>query len=283
MVVSLPVKVAMQEPRFLYEGDVWDAAITVSSVADVPVSGVIALQWEGGSAQVPVTVPAGETLTKVINVRIPDQTGDLTFTAAFIASEFSDAVRVTVPVYPAAQELTEAHSAVLHAGEDREALLKELRSRFVNVPGSAAILKEITVLDMVKDAIPSHVEPQGNDVLSLSEAWYVQLMANRLMTEEESASSSVEDLITKIMACRNSDGGFGWFEGMTSSPVITAVMLERFAKLRDRGFEVPDVTSSVKYLDANQFGDVRPSLLVRLALGCPVYAHPRYVCIRSFH
>ena len=258
MVVSLPVKVAMQEPRFLYEGDVWDAAITVSSVADAPVSGVIALQWDGGSAQVPVTVPAGETLTKVINVRIPDQTGDLTFTAAFIASEFSDAVRVTVPVYPAAQELTEAHSAVLHAGEDREALLKELRSRFVNVPGSAAILKEITVLDMVKDAIPSHVEPQGNDVLSLSEAWYVQRMANRLMTEEESASSSVEDLITKIMACRNSDGGFGWFEGMTSSPVITAVMLERFAKLRDRGFEVPDVTSSVKYLDANQFGDVRP-------------------------
>ncbi len=269
MVVSLPVKVAMQEPRFLYEGDVWDAAIEVSSVADVPVSGVIALQWEGGSAQVPVTVPAGETMTQVINVRIPDHvgndgasspapTGELTFTAAFIASEFSDAVRVTVPVYPAAQELTEAHSAVLHAGEDREALLQELRSRFVNVPGSAAILKEITVLDMVKDAIPSHVEPQGNDVLSLSEAWYVQLMANRLMTEEESASSSVENLITKIMACRNSDGGFGWFEGMTSSPVITAVMLERFAKLRDRGFSVPDVTSSVKYLDANQFGDVRP-------------------------
>lgn len=283
MVVSLPVKVAMQEPRFLYEGDVWDAAITVSSVADVPVSGVIALQWDGGSAQVPVTVPAGETMTRVINVRIPDHvgndgpsspapTGDLTFTAAFIASEFSDAVRVTVPVYPAAQELTEAHSAVLHADEDRDALLKELRSRFVNVPGSAAILKEITVLDMVKDAIPSHVEPQGNDVLSLSEAWYVQLMAGRLQIPDQVgndeapsgndesviAGSDRQSLLAKIMACRNSDGGFGWFEGMTSSPVITAVMLERFAKLRDRGFSVPDVTSSVKYLDANQFGDVRP-------------------------
>ena len=280
MVVSLPVKVAMQEPRFLYEGDVWDAAITVSSVADVPVSGVIALQWDGGSAQVPVTVPAGETLTKVINVAVPsvissEAEKSLTFTAAFIASEFSDAVRITVPVYPAAQELTEAHSAVLHAGEDRDALLRDLRSRFVNVPGNRAVLNEITVLDMVKDAIPSHVEPQGNDVLSLSEAWYVRLMANKLMTEEEalssaslrdpiranapeSASSSVEDLIAKILACRNADGGFGWFEGMTSSPVITAVMLERFAKLRDRGFSVPDVTSSVKYLDANQFGDVRP-------------------------
>ena len=262
MVVSLPVKVAMQEPRFLYEGDVWDAAVTVSSVADAPVSGVVALQWDGGSAQVPVTVPAGETMTKIIQVAVPSchsersEESSLTFTAAFIASEFSDAVRVTVPVYPAAQELTEAHSAVLHAGEDRDALLRELRSRFVNVPGSKAILKEITVLDMVKDAIPSHVEPQGNDVLSLSEAWYVRLMASRLNVCH--SEQSEESLLPKILACRNADGGFGWFEGMKSSPVITAVMLERFAKLRDRGFSVPDVTSSVKYLDANQFGNVRP-------------------------
>lgn len=256
MVVSIPVKVALQEPRFLYEGDVWDAAITVSSVADVPVSGVIALKWDGGSAQVPVTVPAGETMTKVIRVVVPSEAKEyIDFTAAFIASEFSDAVRVTVPVYPAAQTLTEAHSAVLHAGEDREALLKELRSRFVNVPGSAAILKEITVLDMVKDAIPSHVEPQGNDVLSLSEAWYVRLMASELGMPNQAGD---DELLDKILACRNADGGFGWFEGMKSSPVITAVMLERFAKLRDRGLSVPDLTSSVKYLDKTQFGDSHP-------------------------
>ena len=261
MVVSIPVKVAMQEPRFLYEGDIWNAAITVSSVADAPVSGAIALQWDGGSARVPVTVPAGETMTEVINVAVPSchsERGEesLTFTAAFIAEDFSDAVRVSVPVYPAAQELTEAHSAVLHAGEDREALLRDLRSRFVNVPGDAALLKEITVLDMVKDAIPSHVEPQGNDVLSLSEAWYVRLMASRLNVCHSERGE--ESLLPKILACRNLDGGFGWFEGMSSSPIITAVLLERMAKLRDRGFSVPDVTSSVKYLDANQFGAVRP-------------------------
>ncbi|MBQ9411027.1 MAG: hypothetical protein IJU21_05405, partial [Bacteroidales bacterium] len=266
MVVSIPVKVALQEPRFLYEGDVWNAAITVSSVADAPVSGTVALQWEGGSASVPVTVPAGETVTKVIPVKIPDKVGnDVPFTAAFIAPDFSDAVRVTVPVYPAAQELTEAHSAVLHAGEDREALLKELRSRFVNVPGTEALLKEITVLDMVKDAIPSHVEPSGNDVLSLSEAWYVGLMASRLQIPDQVGNDEAviagpdrQSLLQKILSCRNADGGFGWFEGMKSSPIMTAVLLERFAKLRDRGFSVPDLTSSVKYLDANQLGPVRP-------------------------
>ncbi|MEE3465384.1 MAG: hypothetical protein VZQ48_01390, partial [Candidatus Cryptobacteroides sp.] len=62
----------------------------------------------------------------------------------------------------------------------------------------------------------------------------------------------------KILSCRNEDGGFGWFEGMHSSPAITAVMLERMAKLRDRGFEVPEMTSAVKYLDTVQFGTERP-------------------------
>ena len=146
----------------------------------------------------------------------------------------------------------------------RDALLAELRSRFVNVPASQATLKEITVLDMVKDAIPSHVDPKNNDVLSLSEAWYVRLMAARLngdgrvSAEEGVAPEGVDNLLEKILACRNADGGFGWFEGMKSSPVITAVLLERFAALRARGFEVPDMTSSVKFLDKNQFGTVQP-------------------------
>ena len=113
---------------------------------------------------------------------------------------------------------------------------------------------------MVRDAIPSHVEPQGKDVLSLSEAWYVSLLASRLgvVISSEAAGGVEKSLLQKILSCRNADGGFGWFEGMHSSPVITAVMLERMAKLRDRGFEVPEMTSAVKYLDTMQFGAERP-------------------------
>ena len=67
-----------------------------------------------------------------------------------------------------------------------------------------------------------------------------------------------EEVLRQVLACRNADGGFAWFEGMHSSPVITAVVLQRFAKLRAHGFEVPDVTSSVKYLDNNHFADELP-------------------------
>ena len=246
MVVSLPVKVSIKEPRYLYVGDRYEAAVTVSSVADAPVSGVLSFMAGDHVQQLRVEVPAGGTVTHMFPVSCASDS-ELTLTASFKAADFSDAVRVKVPVYPAAQQLTESHSGVLLAGMDREALLRELRSRFVNVPGASASLREISVREMVEAALPSHVEPSGNDVLSLSEAWYVSRLCNL-----------ESDLLERILACRNADGGFGWFEGMTSSPVITAVLLERFARLRDRGFEVPDMTATVKYLDKNQFGTVQP-------------------------
>ena len=289
MVVSVPVKVSLVEPRFLYEGDVYDAAVTVSSISDKPVSGtlVLVLSEPGkpvSSQMVPVTVQPGASVSHRFRITAPSfipsdlsvisgsssvipssssvipSEASVSLKAIFRAEAFSDAVQVTVPVLPSAQTLTEAHSAVLLDGMDREALLQHLRSQFVNLPASAATLREITVLDMVRDAIPSHVEPKGKDVLSLSEAWYVSLLASRLgvVISSEAAGGVEKSLLQKILSCRNADGGFGWFEGMHSSPAITAVMLERMAKLRDRGFEVPEMASAVKYLDTMQFGTERP-------------------------
>ena len=279
MLVSLPVKVSLAEPRFLYEGDVYEAAVTVSSVADTPVSGVIVFHAGESVQQLPVTVAPGATEThRFLCHSERSEESALLLQASFVASDFSDAVQVRVPVYPAAQQLTEAHSAVLRDAMSREALLSELRSRFVNVPASQATLKEITVLDMVKDAIPSHVEPRANDVLSLSEAWYIRLMASRMPVPSECGEESVstDALLEKILACRNGDGGFSWFEGMPSNAIITAVLLERFALLRDRGFDVPDMTSAVKFLDNKQFGTSFP-------VWCGWVSDAQYMRVRALY
>ena len=264
MVVSVPVKVAVVEPKFLYVGDTYEMAVSVSSNTDKPVSGQLYLyvypsgEYEGKEAvsvqRIAMTVPAGGTESHRFPVRVPDLE-TIGFKAVFAANEFSDAVFVPVPVQKPVQTLTEAHSAVLRAGMDRETLLAELRARFVNVPASAATLTETTLLDLVRAAIPAKVDPEGKDVLSLSEAYYSRLLAGRLGSVISSGDEvEVEkSLLEKILACRNADGGFGWFEGLNSSAVITAVMLSRFAKLRDHGFEVPDLTSSVKFLDKNHF------------------------------
>ena len=301
MVVSVPVKVAVVEPQFLYVGDTYEVAASVSSNSDKPVSGWLYLytypskEYEGvepmGVQRVALTVPAGGTESHRFPVRVP-AVETIGFKAVFAADEFSDAVFLPVEVKKPVQTLTEAHSAVLRAGMSRETLLAELRARFVNVPASEATLTETTLLDLVRAAIPSKVDPEGKDVLSLSEAYYVRLLiripslaaqvrndnsavipsANSSVIPSASssvipsASSSVipseakesQDLLEKVLACRNNDGGFGWFEGMESSAVITAVLLQRFAKLRDHGFEVPDLTSSVKFLDKYHFATELP-------------------------
>ena len=267
MVVSVPVKVAVVEPQFLYAGDTYEVAASVSSNSDKPVSGQLYLYvypsggYEGVEAvsvqRVAVTVPAGGTESHRFPVRVPDLE-TIGFKAVFVADDFSDGVFLPVTVKKPVQTLTEAHSAVLRAGMSRETLLAELRARFVNVPASEATLTETTLLDLVRAAIPSKVDPDGNDVLSLSEAYYVRLLASALPGSTGNLSDGADTLLDKVLACRNADGGFGWFEGMTSSPVITAVLLNRFAKLRDHGFEVPDLRSSVKYLDNAHFATELP-------------------------
>ena len=302
MVVSVPVKVAVVEPQFLYVGDTYEVAASVSSNSDKPVSGWLYVytypskEYEGvepmGVQRVAVTVPAGGTESRRFPVRVP-AVDTLGLKVVFASSDFSDAVFLPVPVKKPVQTLTEAHSAVLRAGMSRETLLAELRDRFVNVPASEAALTETTLLDLVRAAIPTKVEPEGKDVLSLSEAYYVRLISqipslaaqvrndNGAIPSEASSvipseAKESEDLLAKVLACRNEDGGFGWFEGMNSSPVITAVLLQRFAKLRDRGFEVPDLTSSVKYLDEKHFATEMP-------YWCGYLSDTQYMFVRSLY
>ena len=285
MVVSVPVKVAVVEPQFLYVGDTYEVAASVSSNTDKPVSGWLYLytypskDYEGvepvGVQRVAVTVPAGGTESHRFPVRVP-AVETLGFKVVFAADDFSDAVFLPVPVQKPVQTLTEAHSAVLRAGMSRETLLAELRARFVNVPASEAVLTETTLLDLVRAAIPSKVDPEGKDVLSLSEAYYVRLMASVIPGSTGNLAEGAGELLEKVLACRNNDGGFGWFEGMNSSPVITAVLLQRFAKLRDHGFEVPDLTSSVKFLDDRHFSTEMP-------YWCGYLSDAQYLFVRSLY
>jgi len=189
-------------------------------------------------------------------------------------ANFPYGVFVPVAIYPASQTLTEAHSAVLLAGMDREALLEGIRSAFVNVSAHGAETKEISIIDMVKEAIPTSVNPSRNDILTLSEAYYVRLVAKSLGVAQVDVEESDDKILERIMACRNADGGFGWFEGMNSSPVLTAVILERFAKLR--GLGGVDLTSSVKYLDKTFFDLDRP-------YWCGGISTSQYLYVRSLY
>lgn len=321
MTVSLPVKVNVVAPEYLYRSDNYRLAVGLSSVAENDVEGTLTLNiYKGGdykalesSGAKPVSVrslrvkvPAGESLRSLFDVNVNDlipECGTLGFKVVFKAENggnaFSDAMFVPVFVYPDTQNLTETHSAALLAGADQNALISRLRKMFVNADGDNAEVKVLSILDMVRDAVPSKVEPAGNDVLTLSEALYVRRLADALraagrMPARDSVVLSDEELMKKTLACHNADGGFGWFEGMSSSPVITAVLLERCAKMLRAGLldgseavagdaasakNVEEVlASAVKYIDKSQFAYLQP-----VPFWCGGLSDSQYMYVRSMY
>ncbi|MBP5218688.1 MAG: hypothetical protein J6Z47_07065, partial [Bacteroidales bacterium] len=281
MVVSLPVKLSVAEPKYLYRGDRYILHGTVSNSSDVPVAGAVALQvypssdWQGseplGTMSQSLTVPAAGSVPFEFEVD-PKDASELGLKVVFIDDDksFSDGVFVSLPVLDARQVLTESHSGVLLSGADEEALLERLKAEFTGTTAAGAEYKQTDILAMLHEALPTKADPEGRDVLSLSEAFYVRKAAGI-------AQAPDDDLFPRILACRNADGGFGWFEGMRSSPVITAVVLERFAKLRDSGlFSGFDASPSVVYLDHSQFihGDSFPRW-------CGSLSYEQYAYVRS--
>lgn len=289
-VVTVPVKVSVAEPKYLYRGDRLTLHATVSNSSDATVSGVVALhlfpskEYEGvkpvASRSRKVSVPAGGSVQVEFDVD-PKNYDELGLKVVFAdnAKTFSDGVFVSLPVCEAKQTLTEAHSAVLMAGADKAALLRRLESEFTGTTSRGAEVKEIDIRQMILDAVPSKVEPKGRDVLSLSEALYVRRMAASLGGNIK-AEMSDSAIIEKIKACVNADGGFAWFEGFRSSPMVTAVMLERFAKMRDAGLDFGgiDLAASVKWLDRNQF--LRGGVIPRW---CDWLSMAQYAFVRSMY
>lgn len=285
MLVTLPVKVSVVQPQYLHEGDSCVLKASVSNNSESDVSGMVVLE---GSAEgvCEVMVPAGASVPVLFDVSVPSGVEEMQFKIVFKGDGCSDGVLVRVPVYPSSQELVEAHSAVLLHGMSEECVLRSLEGRFVNVTPMGAEYSSISVMDMLRDALPLTAEAKGKDVISQSEAMYVNLLAASLRAcEGEDVRSYVEAAmasVSRILACANLDGGFGWFEGMKSSPVVTAVVLERFAGLRDRkllgivsdemGEDALDeldeaVISAVRYIDSVYFGDPdRPSWYGSLSL-----------------
>lgn len=323
MMVTIPLKVNVVESSCLYYGDKYRLAASVSSVVEHNVSGTLTLSVYAGKdykaleaagvkplsvMKRKVTVPGGETVKSMFDVNVAELLAgaalpaDLGFKLVFKADEtagvkYSDGMFVNVPVYPAVQALTESHSAVLHAGMDKDSLTAQLRGMFVNVAGDDAEAKVISIIDMIRDAIPSKVDPAGKDVLSLSEAMYVrgvaaQLRALSRMPSDVEAEMPDSELFAKVFACHNADGGFAWFEGMKSSPVITATLLERFSKMISAGYldasapvsadaaSCADVDavlrSAVRYLDKSHFST--PALC---PLWCGAVSDEQYMYVRS--
>ena len=262
-VVTVPVKISVTAPRYLYEEDRYVLSASVSNISEEDLSGRLYLKVEMDDAvedrqptyaqAADLTVPAGGTAAALFTVTAPpsfqpsfvgwwdDPHFDLRL--VFEGDGFTDALRLSVPVNRAEQMLTECHSAL--AGPEAA---DSLRRMFVNVPGDRAEMTVRTLREVAEEGLAQWTAPEDPDALSRSADFYARALLGRDTT----------GTLAPLMALRNEDGGFAWTEGMDSSPVVTATLLERFAVLRDKGIAIPDMTKTVQYLDYSQFGNWFP-------------------------
>ena len=268
-VVSLPVRLSVVQPDYLYRGDRLTLHAAVNSLSGKPVDGTVTLSlFSSGDYRdsrpfrtysKKVTVPAGASLPLSFDLKPAD--GDslgilLSFAGngAETGEAFSDCVFVTVPVKEDCQVITESHSAVLLPGADRDVVLKQLRESFTGISSYGAEYSETDIRAMLLDALPAKVDPERKDVLSVTEAIYVRKVAASLGVDVSGECADGE-LMNMLASCRNADGGFGWFPGMKSSPALTAAVLERYSRLCRLGLAAAgfDPAPSVRYLDNTQF------------------------------
>lgn len=278
MVVTIPVKISLVEPQFLYEGDKYIARIALSSSISKDLKGTLSVQLLDGidhktskvlrTASCKITVPAkgGASQDFVLDAPAVENLGIKAVFVPDSGTYGSDGVFVTVPVKQPVQTLTEAHSAVLLSGADKAALEAELRAMFENVDGSIPELQEIEIRQMLKDAIPTELKPECDNAISLARALYAWSLCQKLGFEPE---FDREDAVEKLLACKNADGGFGWFAGMSSSCVVTAVVLRLV-----HGLGIVDEAAAVHYLDARFFAKEKAGWWYR-GLSLEQYLHTR--------
>lgn len=289
MTVTIPIKVSLVEPLFLYEGDRYVARVSVSNSSGSSVKGKATIRLFNGkdyrdgkeissrSACLEVQAGGSSSFECPVNIRELDNLGIL---ASFVPDDETagaDAVFVSTPVYPAVQTITESHSALFKSGEDRDSLVRALRTQFANAGGSSASVEEISILQMLQEALPALTAPSSDDVLSLSETIYADHLLTKIPGGARLEGSAREEIADKILAARNPDGGFGWFKGMNSSPVVTATLLERLAKMGDGCPEELRLAlpEAVKFLDRSFLSDsARP-------LWCGGISLEQYLYIRS--
>ena len=290
MLVTLPAKVSVAAPSFLYKGDGYVLNASVSNLSDSPLNGVVTVEVYDGNTYadaIPVQVlsrnvrvPAGGSAAAGFEIEVPDSLGLKVVFAGCMESdgsvvEVSDGVFVTVPVRPDSQTLAESHSMVVRPGDSIQEIRSMLGERFVNVSSAGAEYAEVSLMDMLRESIPSVVEPEYMDLISLSEAMYADFMSYGLHKMDDKGHEELKPYLeaamtylNKMSSYRNADGGFGWLRGMPSSETVTAVVLEHLAALRDKRFlddihlfygeDALDVyddmaTDAVKYLDRSFF------------------------------
>lgn len=250
MLVTLPVIVTLAPADILSQGDRIVLKATVSSMIDKDICGELVFSVPGSDVfKKNVRVAAGGVCAEEFETTVPEGITSLPVKVGFRCDEmeYSDAVEMNVPVRSKTQKITEAHSAVCLDGNDADAIVQSLQSRFTGTTAFGAHRDERNIVQMLRSAISPRTDIES-DKFCTSLDVTSDICVNLLYDRMNGTSTPSEALFEKLRRFESEDGGWSWIEGMAASPWITAAILHRNASTG--GFLPKEsVEKAVKYLD----------------------------------
>lgn len=289
--VTLPVKLSVHEPRYLYDGDESNLSVSVSSNSGKKIAGRLRVVCYDGenideahvikefSSEVSMEGKSSSSENFNIVADYDKLSGDskvLGIKIIFECPDFSDGIFVKIPVLPAKQIISESYCKLVPGNHDSGKIYEELQSEFKNGTGMGAVYEEKSLWDILLSSLKNHKGTKSNNVIDvINDVYSLSLLS--IIEKDSVPDFSNSELSKKIAECRNADGGYGWLPGMKSSPVITCYLADCFSMLSEKGVKgLPDMDESIKYIDRVFYDKTGSDLSGEIRLGDYLYIRSLY-------
>lgn len=270
IVAQRPVMVTPSLPRFLRTGD---KTILMSNVLnsseEEQTADVLIDLFDPRTNEVietkshVVTVAAGDMKAVGISVTAPDNMTYLGYRIKATVNGAGDGEQQMIPVLPAVTPVVETIPFYLNPN-DKDTVID--LSRF---PATAHLTYEYcnNPVWYCLDALPSIYDKDATTASAIMHSLYaialnegIKKLVKADLPKLEYNSADRDELIKKLCALQNADGGISWFnwDRRVSSEYITYQVLELLGEIRHLGYEIDDESlknlelRALKYYEAQQ-------------------------------
>lgn len=246
--VRKPLMVRLETPRFFSQGDRTEIRVVVHNATGsdtkvrVRLDATNARIEEDKEKIINVSTKLPETVSWHLNTNSP---GNIKLTATAISDNGkNDGMELTLPVLPFGERLSQFESGMVTT--EKTSRFKVHPNAYKNFGGLEITLSP-TLASAALESLPYLIDyPYGCIEQTLHSFLPAVIFSAHLPAFaklDPETFAKVPDIIekgfTRIRVLQNEDGGWGWADNDSSSPEMTALVLEGFARARSAGYEPP--------------------------------------------
>ena len=291
-------------PRFVRWGDKAVVASSIINQSEQALKGAVRMRLINPETEEVVLtqekafeVEAGKTVGVDFSFDVKEEWADLDCEIIAMSGNVSDGEKNHLPVLSTKKEMVESVPYYIIGNAEGTEVSKTMDlTKLYNENSSTATNRVLKVeytdnpAWMCIEALRSVKNPEEDDAIDFAASLYantrlVELLQTFPVMEKHENSAELrkrtEQAETKLASLQNSDGGWSWFKGMTSSFYTTLAVCEHLAKLPNPNDKVKQMLNNgMKYLDRHEL-DSYQSRLKRKVKIWPYDSDCRYLYVSA--